>query len=502
MRTPLAWIRDSMASVGQKTYTPLTIGGSGMPMVPNHRRVERYGALFSTDFLACETTKARAIGSLPVHIMQKTDTGRIPAESEPLARLIAMRPNALMTAQDMWQWGIIRRDVFGTAYIRVQRDYRGRPVALWPIIGQVDVRFDRDTGQVVYVVAGDVLNTPCILSDGDIIVLKTDVSVDGGIRGRSIAELAAEDIGMSLDLTAFYSSIMENGNHFTGWLESAKPLDEKDIDAVHLSLSKSEGVPGAGGMRIFDRGLSYHPVTLALQNMSIVEQETWVLQQVCRACHVAPHNVYELSHDSKQSATEADIDFAKYTVRPEVTAIEAALQPVLDAVTGGNDSGLRVKFDLTGLLRGDFATRMDGYRIGVYAGFFTRAKVCEWEDIPPEPGMERPLQPTAYYTLDADGNPVIPAPATVGTSGQSDGQSGITEKSIGQGEGPVKNSLEGLAPFIADATSRIKDRVKKDGDTPRTREFADKVLAPIVQACALAGIEFDAEAAKEGAING
>lgn len=491
MRSPMQWYRNHLQETCD-TMTLLDLDDNRPRLARRH--VEQYGALFSSAFLACETTKARAIGQLPVHVFDRGDSSGEPVSSDPLAYLIAVRPNPLMTAQEMWEWFSTRKDSFGNSYIRVARDTRGRPRLLMPLLTKPTIRYDRDTEKVLYSFPGDFLNPPCDLDEGEVIVGKTDVSTDGGIRGRSLAELAAADIGLSIDLPEFYRQVMQNGNHMGGWLETDKDLKQPDIDAIKLSLSKTSGNKGAGGTRIFDRGLKYKSTEIVLKDLSLIEQQTWILEQVCRVTHVDPHHVYDDKSSSNSSSVQSDIDFAKHSIGPEVTAIESALKPILDAQTGGRDSGLYVKFSLEGLMRGDFSTRMNAYRIGVYAGIFTRAWCAKKEDAPVLPGMERVLQPTAYCVLDDEGNPTLPT-GGAGTSGQSDGVSGLDAAAEAHG------SIQGLAPFIADAKARIRARVAKDGDTPRTRDFASTVTAPIAQACALAGIDYDIESITEEAFN-
>ena len=64
---------------------------------------------------------------------------------------------------------------------------------------------------------------------GCVIVIKTDISEDGGITGKSVAETAAGDIGLSIDLSLFYKSLMENGTHMGGWLEHPDELSQKTL---------------------------------------------------------------------------------------------------------------------------------------------------------------------------------------------------------------------------------------------------------------------------------
>lgn len=475
-------VRDDAQIVPSGPYNTMQL----LDALPPRTRIDKYGALFSSDYLACETAKARALRSLPVHVMRKGDHGPEKVPGHPLSAVLH-RPNALMAWGDLVAWAVLRRDTLGTAYIRVLRDSRGGIRELRPVLAPVTVRFDRETGVAVWSAPQDSANDAWECREDDIVILKTDVSDDGGIRGRSIAEMAADDIGLSVDLVRFYRSLLENGNHFQGYLETDQRLTKEDREAIRESLDETRGPESAGAIRMFDRGVKYHEVSAKLEGMDLIAQEKWVLQKVCRACHVDMHHVFADEGAAATTATGADIDFVKNTVLPEVTAFEQAFQPVLDraaSLGGGKDSGYYVKFNLNGLMRGDFTKRMEGYRIGVYAGMFTRQYVAEQEDIPWLEGQDKLLQPTAYYMVDEDGVPYIPAAGTNNAQrGQSDGQSGIEERAVS----------DALRPIVDDAKVRIAKRAERDGDTPKTRDFARTVLEPIAFAAAQMGDYIDIE---------
>jgi phage portal protein BeeE len=439
------------------------------------RNVRRAGAWLSSDFVACETVKVRAIRSLPVHVVEKRDNGRYEVPDSPLARVLH-RPNALMTWGDLMAWAIVRRDVMGTAYIRVVRSRSGDVAALWPVLSNVRVSIDHATGTVVFSGGVDEFAAePWNCREDGVVVLRTDWT-ENGYRGASVLETAAGDIGLSVELADFYRSVISTGDNFPGWLETEQKLGPDDVDAVHASLERQRKPENAGKMRIF-------------------EQERFVLEKVCRACHVDPHHVYGIEGETATASEGWDIAFAKNTVLPEVTAIEEAFQTVLDgaASTGGRDSGLRLKFSLNGLMRGDLKSRMEAYRIGIYAGVWTRAYCCTQEDIPWLPGQDALLQPTAYYVLDDEGAPQLPAAPTEGTSGQSDGVSGIEERNAG-------TSARLLAPVIKDAEDRVAARAARDGDGARTRDYARTVVMPVVNAAALAGVWMDPDVIIDQAI--
>lgn len=499
MRTFSEYIGDIMLNAAERRNSypepplprdELTPGGSYTQLdlldaLPPKARVDRYGAMMSSDFLACETVKARAIRALPVHVMRKGERGPERADDHPFNKIL-QRPNALMSWGDFVSWGQLRRDVFGTAYGKFYRDAYGRIVELRPVIAPVKISFDKKSGVAVYTGRADFFNEPWECREDDLLILKTDVSEDGGKTGKSIAEMCADDIGLSIDLVRFYRALLDNGNHFQGYLETDKDLTQNDLVAIQNSLKSTQGAENAGKIRIFDRGLKYKAVQANLEHMDIVDQERWVLEKVCRATHVDMHHVHADAGAAASAAQGADLDFAKGTVLPEVTAWEEAFQIALDraASLGGKPSEYYIKFNMAGLERADIKTRYEAYRIGVYAGILTRSRVCELEDEQWRPGQDRLLQPTAYYVLDEKGNPYVPDAKTIGTSGQSDGVSGIDTKAVN----------DSLRLFVDDARERIGKRAAADGDTPKTRQFASDVMKPIAYAAHLCGIDLDLEA--------
>lgn len=505
MRTFREYVGDMMLEAAERRGRPpdppapraeLTPGGSYTQMelldaLPSNARVQRYGAMMSSDFMACETVKARAIRSLPVHVMRKGARGPEPAPDHPLERVLR-RPNALMAWGDLASWACIRRDVFGTAYMKVYRSWKGDVEELRPVLASVKVSFDKATGTAVYSAGADYYNGSWKCREDDLVILKTDASEDGGRTGKSLAELAAEDIGLSIDLTRFYRSLLENGNHFSGYFEIEKQLDLEDVKAFKEKLDYMKGPDGAGMTPIWDAGMKYHEVSVKLDGMNLIDQERFVLEKVCRACHVDMHHVHADAGANATAAQGADLDFAKNTVLPDVRGWEEALQVVIDraASLGGEPSEYYVKFNMAGLERADIKTRMEAHRIAVYAGIYTRAHACELEEVPWLPGQDKLLQPTAYYMVGEDGEPYVPAEPTSGTSGQSDGVSGIDQKAA-QGS---------IGIFLADARDRIARRAAADGDTTKTREFARSVILPVAYAALAAGTELDAEAEIDGAI--
>lgn len=362
-----------------------------------------YGALMSIDFAACEQTKARSMASLPFSVMQAGRDGHKRLENHPLAKILNGMANEEMTAAKLMDWTVLRRDTFGNAYWYVEW-FKGKPVAIWPITASVMHDYDKHAPRGrrtrYYVSPGDDHVPAGWYYPDEVVNISTHMTKDG-VRGISLARLAAEEIGLSIDLERFYRSMLHNGNHQLGHVEVPEGrMDEKDLKALRAAVDAKSGVTEAGRAPIFGYGAKWVTDQQTMKDASVIEQQKWVLHQVCRACNVPPWKVYDSEGATYNGGQQMRIDYVTDTITPDVRDLEMALQPVLDACYQRNT---KAKFKLNGLMRGDDAARTQYYRELGYFGAITRADVRDLEDMEPVEGIDQPLFPLNYGTVNGDG---------------------------------------------------------------------------------------------------
>lgn len=83
---------------------------------------------------------------------------------------------------------------------------------------------------------------------------------------------------------------------------------------------------------------------------------------IAGAFGVPPHMVGDLSKGTFNNVEQQSLDFAQNVVLPYVQMFEAAMEKSLLTVEDRR-AGVRIRFDLTGALRGDFKTRQEGLKI-------------------------------------------------------------------------------------------------------------------------------------------
>lgn len=379
-----------------------------------------YGALMSIDYMACEQTKARSMMSMPAVVIDRFDGKRRRLDEHPVAELLNGMANEEMTSSALMAWTALRRDTFGNAYWFVEWS-AGVPVAIWPITANVMHSFDASAPigyRTRYSVSpGDDHVPSGVYYADEVINIRTAITKDG-IKGESLARLAAEELGLSVDLERFYRSMLRNGNHQLGHVELPESrMKPEDIESIKRAIDAKSGVDAAGETPIFGFGAKWVTDTQTMRDASLIEQQQWVLQQVCRACNVPPWKVYDSTSATYAGGQQARIDYVTDTIVPDTRTIEQAMRPVLKSC------GLphaQLKLQTQGLMRGDDASRSQYYREMTYAGAYTRADIRAFEDMEPLDGLDEPLFPLNYGTVNPDGSVnVFAAPKEPGDGNQT-----------------------------------------------------------------------------------
>lgn len=439
-------------------------------------------AYYSNAFRACLLAKARPLASLPVHVYERRDGVRLEADSgfaKAWSRLLRQRWNPFMTASEGYRWALMTKDTLGNAFMRVRYASDGTPDSIWPMSQRPDVLMGAD-GKPLFSYGGDKFTKPGTYLCREIIWIKSPVLDKDGMYGVSLAELGAAELGLSIDLDDFYHNLLKDGTHSPGWIETDAKLSPQDFDTLQQRMRGGSGIDKAGTIKVLDSGLKYHSTSMSMVDMNLVEQERWILQQTCRTLSVPPQEVFDLSNATYSNIEQGAMNFANKTLVPECNEVERALSCVLwDA---GLD-GCYVQFDMNGLLRGSYKERMEGYRIGINAGFYSPNDVRAKEDERPYEGGSVYFRSSAYLPVDPEtGEELAPRGQASFPGAQGEGS-----------ESPKPQTSDGqaLAVIRRDMLARIKGRISESGDTPKTRDFAQRVLAPLADAYEVDGIEYD-----------
>lgn len=460
-------------------------------------RVTQETALRSTAVLACLIVRSETFAALPVDVLRREGKALLHDETDPAYQLLAVNPNELMTSKEFWRWKQLAEDVAGNAWARVVWR-RGVPEAVWPMYGpKPRLHVDRPSGRLAWEYSGDEFTPADAYPLADVLHFKGPV-LTNPFEGRSLIDLAAETIGTAIGSEQFFARLLGNGSHFPGYLETDSVLTQEDIDALRQQLAGFSGVLQAGVIRIFDRGLKYRQNPMSLKDAELTEQMRWQLQMICSVFRMPLAMVQDLSTGTYANSEQQDLWLGKHTMTPICVDTEAVLRMRFFARP---PAGRLAKFNLDGLLRGDYRTRTEGDATLVRAGIISRDEARGHYDLNPAPGLEKFLAELNLGVVSADGT--ITGPDTGAPAERRDGPpEGAPPARETAPQEPPAAAL--LAPLVRDALKASRRRFERDRGrgvpVEETVAFVAERLAPLAEAHAAAGLAFDPEAlAREAA---
>jgi len=342
---------------------------------PAGKMVNETTAMQTSTVYACVRILAEAVASLPLHVYQRQpDGGKVIDHDHPLYRLLHDEPNDEMTSFVFRETLMSHLLIWGNAYAQIVRDGRGYPIALYPLLPNRMTVDRANNGRLIYKYK----------SDRDVIQFNREnvLHIPGlgfdGLVGYSPIAMAKNAVGMSIATEEYGSRFFANGATPGGILEH--PGTIKDIKRVKESWEAGyQGVDNAHKMAILEEGMKFHQISIPPEQAQFLETRKYQIGEIARIFRVPPHMVGDLDKSSFSNIEQQSLEFVKYTLDPWVVRWEMSLQQSL--LMPGEKTTVCIKFNVDGLLRGDFQTRMAGYSTGIQNGFLSINDVRASEDL-------------------------------------------------------------------------------------------------------------------------
>jgi len=349
---------------------------------PSGKTVNERSALQTTAVYACVRILSETIASLPLHTYRYTDRGKDKALDHPLYYLLHSEPNREMTSFVFRETLMSHLLLWGNAYAQIIRDGRGRVLSLYPLLpdkmlvdrattGEITYHYQTDRG--MYVLRSDeVLHIPGLGFDG--------------LIGYSPIAMAKNAIGMAIATEEYGATFFANGANPGGVLEH--PGIVKDPKRLRDSWNAVyQGSSNAHRIAVLEEGVKFSPIGIPPDQAQFLETRKFQINEIARIFRVPPHMLADLEKSSFSNIEQQSLEFVKYTLDPWVIRWEQAIQKAL--FLPSEKQQYFVKFNLDGLLRGDYQSRMTGYATGRQNGWLSSNDIRELENlnaIPPELG--------------------------------------------------------------------------------------------------------------------
>ena len=125
--------------------------------------------------------------------------------------------------------------------------------------------------------------------------------------------------------------------------------------------------------------MKYTPIAISPNEAQFLETRKFQIDEIARIFRVPPHMVGDLEKSSFSNIEQQSLEFVKYTLEPWIVRWEQSLNRALLSET--EKAAYFVKFNVDGLLRGDYQSRMNGYATARQNGWMSANDIRELENL-------------------------------------------------------------------------------------------------------------------------
>lgn len=347
------------------------------------KSVNERSAMQMTAVYACVRILSEAVAGLPLHLYRyKEDGGKEKAIDHSLYHLLHDEPNKEMSSFIFRETLMTHLLLWGNAYAQIIRNGKGEIIALYPLMPN-KMKVDRgEDGEIYYIYSRstDEANTK---EDSTVVLTPREVlHIPGlgfdGLVGYSPIAMAKNAIGLAIATEEYGAKFFANGAAPSGVLEH--PGTIKDPARLRENWNSTfGGSANSGKVAVLEEGMKYTPISISPEQAQFLETRKFQINEIARIFRVPPHMVGDLEKSSFSNIEQQSLEFVKYTLDPWIIRWEQSLSRSL--LSPDEKKTYFFKFNLEGLLRGDYASRMNGYATARQNGWMSANDIRELENL-------------------------------------------------------------------------------------------------------------------------
>lgn len=337
----------------------------------NEETALRFITVFS-----CVRVLAEGVGSLPFFVYKKRrGGGKDKADDHPVYSLVHDLPNDEMTSQSWRETMTGHLATSGNCYSILTRNKRGQVEDIYPIswaeckpIRNSETRkieyHINDRGKSEVFPAERIFHAPGFGFDG--------------IMGYSPIRMAAEAVGIGMASSEFTAHFYKNGMNIGSALEHPQALSDTAYARLQEWINeKGVGLGNSWKPLILEEGMKISRIPMPFVDAQFIETRKLNRDEICGLFRVPPHMVANLERSTNNNIEHQGIEFVMHTLMPYLTRIEQTANWKLFS-PAEREAGYYVKFNVDGLLRGDYKSRQEGLAIQRQNGAIN---ADEWREI-------------------------------------------------------------------------------------------------------------------------
>lgn len=338
----------------------------------------KIAAVFRCVDIICKT-----MATLPLHLYERTETGKKKAVDHPLFDLMGMLPNRHTTAWEFRQMYTANALLTRGGFAKIVRNARGVVTSVYNIPtknvngpytnsvnGEQYIDVVSAEGQTERLREGEYMYTPSFL-------------LNNQSEPDDLISIAGEVLGLTKTLNEYANKAVDGVNP-GGFIEHPGTLSDDAYRRFKEDFeSNYRGAINNGRFLFLEQGMKANLLQRDMEQQQVLESRKNAVTEVCRIFGVPPHMCMDMEHATFSNIEQQSQEYVRDCVNPWCVKYEQGFYR--DLLTTREKKNYFWKFNSNALLRGDTATRTSFYNTMRQTGVYSVNDVRELEDMNPIP---------------------------------------------------------------------------------------------------------------------
>lgn len=360
---------------------------------------------------------AETVAALPLDYYRRKRDGSREEGKGPLVALLKDAAHDTLTSFEWRKGEMVKKLTGGRGLTYIERNDRGQPINFFPLDpGKIKVVRDgfalayvfEDASRRITYSASEVIDLPFLL--------KQD-----GFSVRSPLQMGERALSKALAAMA-YGEKFFNGGGVPPFVITGPTTPtglQRAADDMDKAVRKAKGEKRLA--LALPPGHEIKPLGTDPEKAQMVESLRFSIEEIARLFKIPPVFLQDLTHGTFSNTEQQDLHFVKHTLLHHVKQFEQELNLKL---FGRSNRSEYVEFNVDGIMRGDFKTRMEGWARGVQTGIVTPNEARRAENYPDMPGGDELFMQGATVPIDHAGSEPAPVDPAGNDSVGQDGSQG------------------------------------------------------------------------------
>lgn len=381
-------------------------------IVPRTQQKDALGMTLSAVWSAVMLLSGH-LSAVPLNLYEKIQGGgKRKATDNPLWKTLHSEPYPGLSSYEFREALVANIEFYGVGYVQVT--YGGGRLNLVPF-NSSHVTPNRQ--KKVFTISNG-KGHPYDVPASQMIVFPT-LTLDG-INPIHVANKRKRSISLAISYEERAESFNTNGSIPAAvaiWGQGYNKLSQEQKIRLEKKWEELyQGVGKSGGTAFMPEGSDFKTISFDPESLQMLGSREFSVQEIARWFGIKPHKLADLSRATFSNIEHLSIEHIMDTILPRARKIESIL--TLALIPEEKREQYFIEFNLDGLQRGDFESRMKSYAVGKQWGWLSTNDIRNLENMNPLP----PEQGGDLYLVPLN---MIPA-NQVGAGIQSSGQREIT----------------------------------------------------------------------------